>query len=90
MSQPRNPEQIAADDALTAAIEHTMAVYFPDDNDGVMTEYVVLVRSRNWNDGGRSVTASTMLARDNDVPPDLMLGMTEYASTRLRRDIAGA
>ncbi|MCK8670990.1 hypothetical protein M1M07_07645 [Rhodococcus sp. HM1] len=90
MSASRTPEQIAADDALTEAIEKVLEAYYPDDNDGIMLEYVVLVRSRDWNDDGISITASSMLTRDNDVPVDLLLGMTEYASARLRKQIAEA
>ena len=37
----RTPEQIAADDNLTAAIEAQQRAYH-DDNEGVLTEYVIV------------------------------------------------
>ncbi len=49
---------------------------------------MVLARSRSFDDEGDALTAHAMMPRDGDVPIDLMLGMAEYASTRLRKRIA--
>ncbi|WP_072814290.1 hypothetical protein [Rhodococcus zopfii] len=84
----RTPEQVAADDALTAAIRGVWDAYYPDDDKGILTEYMVLARSRSFDDEGDALTAHAMMPRDGDVPIDLMLGMAEYASTRLRKRIA--
>lgn len=87
-STDRTPEQIAADDALTAAIEQVWAAYYPDSEPGLLCEYVVLARRRSFDDDGQTLTAHASMPRDGDVPIDLLLGMTEYASTRLRKTIA--
>ena len=84
----RTPEQIAADDALTAAIEQVWTAYYPDDDKGILLEYVVLARSRQFDDDGDALTSHAMMPRDGDVPIDLLLGMTEHTSTRLRKRIA--
>lgn len=84
----RTPEQVAADEALTAAIERTWAAYYPDSEPGILLEYVVLARRRSFDDDGEALTANALMPRDGDVPIDLMLGITEYASTRLRKRIA--
>lgn len=84
----RTPEQIAADDALTAAIEQVWAAYYPDSEPGVLLEYVVAARRRSFDDEGDPLTANAIMPRDGDVPVDLMLGLTEYVTTRLRKRIA--
>lgn len=84
----RTPEQIAADDALSAAIDDVWHAYYPESEKGILLEYVVLARSRSFDEEGDALTAHAMMPRDGEVPIDLMLGMTEYACTRLRKRIA--
>ncbi|NBE80326.1 hypothetical protein [Micromonospora rubida] len=80
----RTPEQVAADDTLTAAIEQTLAAY-SDGQPYVLTEYVVVTAQHSFADDGDSLTAIGCLSRDSDVPLHRMLGLVEYASTRLRK-----
>ncbi|MDV2477172.1 hypothetical protein F8M49_20850 [Rhodococcus zopfii] len=84
----RTPDQIAADEALTEAIQRVWHAYYCDADKGILLEYVVLARSRSFDEVGDALTAHALMPRDGDVPIDLMLGMTEYASTRLRKRIA--
>ena len=83
----RTPEQIAADDALTEAIERAWHAYYPGTEPGILTEYVVLARRRSYDDEGDPLTANAIMPRDGDIPIDLMLGLTEYTSARLRKRI---
>lgn len=84
----RTPEQVAADDALTAAIEAVQQAYHGDDNVGVLTSYVVLVKRKFWDSDGDGVTAISSMPKDGDVSIDELLGLVEYASTRYRVEIA--
>jgi hypothetical protein len=81
----RTEEQIAADERLTAAIEAVQNAYY--DVEGVLTKYVVLAQRSYWDDDGDNVTAHYRLTMNNEVPIADLLGMTEYASTRLRHEI---
>ncbi|AHH22092.1 hypothetical protein NONO_c73360 [Nocardia nova SH22a] len=83
----RTPEQIAADDQLTAAIEAACAAY-SDAPEGVLTKYVVLTQRSYWNDDGDHVTACDRLPMNGEVPTPDVLGMIEFASTVLRHEIA--
>jgi len=83
----RTPEQVAADDALTAAIEKWLQAYDPDDEPRILGEYVVHARIRVFDEDGDALTHHALIPRDGYVPTDLMLGMTEYAATLLRNRI---
>ncbi|MBF6291817.1 hypothetical protein IU454_08060 [Nocardia farcinica] len=83
---PRTPEQIAADDALTAAIEAVQRAY-DDELQGVLTGYVVLAKRRYWDESGDGYTAVTSIAKDSAMPVDEQLGLVEYASTLYRAEI---
>lgn len=84
---PRTPEQVAADDALTAAIEQALQAY-GDDQAYVLTEYVVVTSQQRFDEDGDSVTAVGIVFRDGDVPTHRSLGLCEYATTRLRHWIS--
>lgn len=84
---PRTPEQVAADEALTAAIEAVHRAYF-EPVQGVLTKYLVLAQRQWWDEADDAVTANYGTPRDNDVPLSDLLGMVEYASTRYRKVIA--
>lgn len=83
----RTAEQVAADDALTTAIEQVHTAY-NDDVEGVLTKYVVLAQRQWWDEDGDSVTASYSSPREDTVPISDLLGMVEYASTCYRKTIA--
>ncbi|MFI1197712.1 hypothetical protein ACH4T9_31250 [Micromonospora sp. NPDC020750] len=83
----RTLEQVAADDALTAAIEQALAAY-SDGQAWVLTEYVVLTAQHRFADDGDSLTAVGTLYRDGDVPLHRALGLVGYAETRMRKLIA--
>lgn len=82
----RSPEQIIADDALTAAIEAVHRAY-NDDTQGVLTKYVVLAQRQWWGDDGDQLTANYGSPREDGVPISDLLGMVEYASAVYRHTI---
>lgn len=85
----RTPEQSAADEALTAAIEQVQAAYHGDDVHGVLTEYVVLAARQYWNDDGDPVTQYWFTPRDDcSVPIAHLVGLCDFALTRYRKIIA--
>lgn len=84
----RTPEQVAADDALTAAIEAAERAYHGDDSEGVLVSYVVIAKRKFWDSDGAGVTAISSINKDSDVSMDELLGLVEYASTRYRAEIA--
>lgn len=79
----RTPEQIAADDALTAAIEGVLIAYADDGNAWVISEYIVAAAQHRFDDGD-ALTAVGLLYRDGDVPTHRALGLADYAATQLR------
>lgn len=83
----RTPEQVEADEALTAAIQRVIAVRYPDDLPFALTEYVVITSQHRWDDDGEGVTAVGALYRDDDVPYHRALGLLEYATARIRKAI---
>lgn len=83
----RTPEQVAADEALTAAIEAVQMAYHGEP-EGVLTTYVVVAKRRWWDEEGDSMTAVYIDVRDGDMPPDEQLGLVEYAAARIRRRVA--
>lgn len=88
MTSDRTPEQIAADEALTAAVEAAWFAYYPDTEPGILMEYVVLARRRTYgSDDGEPLTANAIMPRDGDVPLDVLLGMVGYSDARLRKRV---
>jgi hypothetical protein len=85
---PRTPEQVAADNALTDAIEQVARAYADDGEAWVMSEYVVLTAQHRYDDEGDGLTAVGVLYRDGDVPLHRALGLVDYAATRIRKLIA--
>lgn len=85
----RTEEQVAADDALTAAIEQTLRAYADDSEAWIATEYVVVTSQQRFDDDGEALTAVGTLYRDGgEVPIHRALGLIEYAATRMRKHIA--
>lgn len=79
----RTPEQIAADDNLTAAIEAQQRAYH-DDNEGVLTEYVIVSERTYWDSDGDRLTATYISVRDNGTSLSQQLGLLEFAAFRIR------
>lgn len=84
----RTPEQVAADNALTDAIEAVERAYHGE-SEGVLTTYVVIAKRKFWDEDGTGVTAITSASKDSDVSLDELLGLVEYAAARYRLEIAG-
>lgn len=87
----RTPEQVAADKALTTAIDNAHLAYYGPTPD-VMVTYAVISKHASF-DPGESYPVGhyvAMLARDNDMALCDQLGLVEYASTRIRAAILGA
>lgn len=84
---PRTPEQTAADNALTAAIEQVIAAYYPNTEAYLLSEYVVVTCQQRYDDDGDGITAVGTVYRDGDVPPHRALGLLDYARTRLKKTI---
>jgi hypothetical protein len=79
----RSPEQVAADEALTAVIEGVLQAY--DDGDAwLLAEYVVITSQQRYDDDGDLLTAVGALYRDGSVPTHRALGLVEHAAVRLR------
>ncbi|MBW0275011.1 hypothetical protein ATM97_27810 [Nocardia sp. MH4] len=82
----RTPEQVAADDALTTAIDAVHRAY-DEDTEGVLTGYVLVAKRHFWDSDGDSLTAVHMTTGSDTAISD-QLGMLEYASTLCRKRIA--
>lgn len=87
----RTPEQKAADEALTAAIEACRDAYFQDemkddpdvpDGPGMTMEYLVIATATLVGDNGETYTRVYSLNKDDDVPVHRLVGLVEY--TRMR------
>lgn len=83
----RSPEQKAADEALTAAVETVARLHFEDGHGWVMSEYVVLAAHHRYDEEGESYTAVSCIYRDGDVPIHRALGLLEYGAARMRSAI---
>lgn len=83
----RTPEQVAADNALTDAIEACLQAY-GGPGSYVLTEYIVITAQTGWDDDGEQLTAVGVCHRDGDVPLHRCLGLAEYAAARYRKRIA--
>ncbi len=84
----RTAEQIAADDALTTAIEQTIAAYYPSNDAYVLSEYLVVTCQQRFDEDGDGITAVGTISRDGNVPAHRLLGLLDYATTRMRKAIS--
>jgi hypothetical protein len=85
----RTPEQIAADNDLTDAIERVRLAYAdPTDPSFLMTDYMVLFAAQRFDENGEGWTMVGHVYRDSDVPAYRLLGLVDFAQIRLRRLIA--
>ncbi|MET8430143.1 hypothetical protein [Nocardia sp. NPDC004860] len=84
----RTPEQKAADEALTAAIEHAMRVYFDDGDDpGLLMDYTVIAARGGIDDEGDRWTSVVTLTRDDNVPGYIQIGLLDSRLSYLRGSI---
>ena len=84
----RTPEQVEADEALTAGINRCAEAYQDDNTPWTLTEFMVVAAQHRWDDDGDARSAITLLYREDSVPLHRALGLAEYAATRLRATIA--
>lgn len=82
----RTADQVAADDALAAAIEQCRNAYV-EDATGIITEWIVLYASRRWTEDGDSLTAIGKLLCEPPPPLHHQLGMVELVATEYRKII---
>jgi hypothetical protein len=78
----RTTEQIAADDALSNAIDRCVIAYYGCD-DAISLEYVVAVARQRINAAGDPEYTFNTVYRDNCVPTTRALGLLEAASRSL-------
>lgn len=82
----RTSEQKAADEALTAAIEAVTAAYWPDEERGILMEYIVCGAAMMApDDDGDGRTALVHIMRDGDLPHHRAIGLLETVRARLVR-----
>lgn len=81
----RTPEQVAADEALTAAINDAVRLMDDDRRPWVLTDYIVVVAQVGAEGGS---TAYGILYRDGDLAHYRAMGLIEYAKVRLAEEAA--
>jgi hypothetical protein len=81
---PRTPEQQAADNALTAAIESVWAAYDDDPDRGVLMDYMVVAARAGFGEDGDRWTSVGAFTREDSVPIHVQIGLLEYRLARLR------
>jgi hypothetical protein len=81
----RTPEQKAADDALTAAIDAAVEAYGYREDVMMNTSYIVLVEQRGWDDDADSLTGVVRLYKDGDMSWISILGLLRAASLAAER-----
>lgn len=67
----RTPAQVAADDALTRAIDEVCRAYSPTqfEDPSVTAEYIVVAAHVNYPNEGHESVGVSMIMRDSWVPP---------------------
>lgn len=83
MSDTRTDAQRAADTALTAAIEQSVAAY--EWETGLLTDYVVTVVTQQFDDQGDMHTQYGSLYRDNGLPHYRILGLLRVAALQAEK-----
>lgn len=84
---PRTPEQVAADEALTAAIDAVWRAYDDDPDPGYLLDYIVIAARRGFTDDGDNWTSVGSFARDDSVPTHVQLGLLQHRLTSLKYSI---
>lgn len=86
---PSTPEEKAVEAELTDVIRRTMEVYAPSlaARGYVLGDYVVVACFTGFDSDGDLENSMGIYSRDSEVPEYRMLGLLEYASTRVRRQV---
>jgi len=82
----RTPEQVAANEALTAAIENHQAAYH-DDNEGVLTDYILIAQRTFWDNDRDRREATYLAVRDGNLGLSHKLGLLAFADTLVRKHV---
>jgi hypothetical protein len=83
----RTPEQIAADEALTAAIEQVWRAYDDDPDPGLLLDYTVIAARRGVHDDGETWSSVGAFTRDDNVPTFVQMGLLQHRLTRLKQSL---
>lgn len=86
----RTPEEKAADEKLTEAIELVTQVYNPDLNMGILTDYIVIAAYQGFDADGDDETHVTMHPRDGSLPLYRIMGLLDYSQAHERGTVASA
>lgn len=73
----RTERQIAADDALTVAIEEACRAYDMDERNLFMSDYIVIVARQGVNEGEEDLSAYDVLYPGGTIPMYRALGLIE-------------
>lgn len=85
----RTPEQIAADEALTEAVDRAMKAYGADP-EHLLIDYVVIAARRYWDDEGDACTGYAVLLRDSDLAVHQVAGLLRYGDGQVAQWLAEA
>lgn len=85
----RTPEQRAADDALTEAIEGVIRAYIDQDGDnpGLLTDYVVTGAREGIDEDGERYCSVVSFTRDDSVPSHTQIGLLDTRLSWLRSQL---
>ncbi|MFE5290352.1 hypothetical protein ACFRAQ_35835 [Nocardia sp. NPDC056611] len=87
----RTPEQVEADNVLTAAIEQAMRAHFDDGDDpGLLMDYTVIAARGGIDDDGDRWSSTVTLTRDNNVPSHIQIGLLDTRLSFLRATLRPA
>lgn len=86
---PSTPEEKRAEDNATEAIRKLMEVYAPSlmEQGFVLGDYIIVACFTGFDSSGDLENSMGIYSRDSEVPEYRMLGLAEYAVTRIRGQI---
>lgn len=87
MAELRTAEQVAADEALRAAVEQMRAAYGGELETYHLTEFVVMYACRGWTDDGDDSTAVGRLVINPAPSLHAQMGLLDYGLTKLRHAV---
>jgi len=73
----RTPEQVAADDALTVAVQ-TAAIQYGFAPDAIVTDYIVVLSAQTWDTAGDTTSDEGVLLRDGYMPDYRARGLAQH------------
>lgn len=85
----RTPDQIAADDGLTAAIQRVMVAY-PDTPEGVLTGYLVLTAHQGFESEGHGTSRIDYITMDDAMPWHHIIGLSRMGGVMLEQEMQAA